>query len=60
MIVRVWMPVGAELEVFTVKVEDPEPETEAGEKLAVAPEGKPVTLKPTFPVNPLDAVTLTL
>jgi hypothetical protein len=41
-------------------VEDPELETELGEKLAVAPEGNPATLKLTFPVNPLDAFTLTL
>ena len=59
-IVRVWLPVGVELEVFTVKVEDPEPVTEVGEELAVAPEGDPVTLKLMFPVNPLDGVTLTV
>ena len=50
------MPVGVELEVFTVKVEDPEPENEAGEKLALASDGKPVTLKLTFPVNQLGRV----
>ncbi len=54
------MPVGVELEVFTVKVEDPEPETELGAKLAVAPGGNPLMLKPTFSVNPLDGVTLTV
>jgi hypothetical protein len=54
------VPVGVELEVFTAKVEDPEPETELGVKLAVAPEGNPVTLKLTFPVNPLEGVTLTV
>lgn len=54
------MPVGVELEVFTVKVEDPEAETERGEKLAVAPEGNPVTLKLTFPVNPLEGITFTV
>jgi hypothetical protein len=46
--------------VFTDMVEDPEPVTELGLKLAVAPEGNPVTLKVTFPVNPLEGVTLTL
>ena len=46
------MPVGVELEVFTVKVEEPEPETELGVKLALAPKGNPVTLKLAFPVNP--------
>jgi hypothetical protein len=54
------VPVCIELEVFTVRVEDPEPATEVGEKLAVAPEGSPVTLKLTFPLNPTDGVTLTL
>ncbi len=54
------MPVGVEPEVCTVKVEDPEPETEPGPKLAAAPEGNPLTLKLTFPVNPLDGVTLTV
>ena len=39
---------------------DPEPATEAGVKLAVAPEGNPVTLKLTVPVNPLEGVTFTV
>jgi hypothetical protein len=54
------VPAGVELEVFTVRVDNPEPTTEPGEKLAVAPEGNPVTLKLTFPANPLDGFTLTL
>jgi hypothetical protein len=54
------VPIGVELKVLTVKVEDPDGPTELGEKLAVAPEGNPVTLKLTLPVNPLDGVTLTL
>ena len=54
------MPNAVELEVFTVKVEDPELETVAGVKLAVAPVGNPVTLKLTLPVNPPEGVTLTL
>jgi hypothetical protein len=41
-------------------VEDPEPETEVGVKVAVAPEGKPLTAKVTFPVNPLKGVTFTV
>jgi len=41
-------------------VEDPEPETEVGVKLAVAPEGNPLTLKLTFPLNPLEGITLTV
>ena len=51
---------GVELDVFTDSVEDPEPVTEFGLKLAVAPEGNPLTLKVTFPLNPLEGVTLTL
>jgi hypothetical protein len=54
------VPAAVELEAFTVMVEDPEPETEVGEKLAVAPEGNPLALKLTLPVNPLDGVTLTV
>ena len=55
-----YIPVGVELDVFTARVEDPEPETEFGVKLAVAPEGNPVTLKFTFPLNPFEGVTLTV
>jgi len=49
-----------ELEVFNVRVDDPDPETEVGLKLGVAPEGNPLTLKLTFPLKPLEGVTLTL
>ena len=38
-----------------VKVEVPFPATEDGLKLEVAAEGKPVTLKVTFPLNPFRA-----
>jgi len=51
---------GVELEVLTDSVEDPEPVTELGLKLTVAPEGNPVMLNATFPLNPLEGVTLTL
>ena len=51
---------GVEFEVLTAMVEDPEPETELGLKLAVAPEGSPFTLKVTFPANPFEGVTLTV
>ena len=47
---------GVELEVFTDRVEDPDPETELVLKLPVAPEGNPLTLKFTVPVNPLEGV----
>ena len=46
--------------MLIVMVEDPEPETELGLKLAVAPDGNPLTPKVTFPVNPLEGVTLTV
>ena len=50
-IVRIDVPVpAAPLFVVTLKVED-EP------KLAVAPFGNPLTLKPTLPVNPPEDVT---
>jgi hypothetical protein len=54
------VPAGVEPEVFTDRLEDPEPVTELGLKLAVAPDGNPVMLKLTFPVNPTEGVTLTL
>jgi hypothetical protein len=41
-------------------VEDPEPVTELGLKVAVAPEGRPDTLKVTVPLNPLEGVTVTV
>ena len=44
------------LAVLTVRVELPEPVTEAGLKFALAPPGSPlVTLKLTVPVNPFTA-----
>jgi hypothetical protein len=52
-IVRVYVPVGVVVAVETVSVECPEVETDAGLKLAVAPVGKPLTLRFTVPVKPL-------
>ncbi len=46
--------------VETVSVELPEPATETGLKLPPAPEGNPLTLKPTLPLNPFEGVTVTL
>ena len=44
------------LAVLAVRIELPEPVTEAGLKLALAPAGSPlVTLKLTVPVNPFTA-----
>jgi hypothetical protein len=40
------------LVVLTVSVEDPEPATDVGLKVAVVPRGNPETLKFTVPVNP--------
>ena len=51
---------GVELEVLTAMVEEPEPETEGGVNVAVAPGGKPLTVKLTFPLNPLEGVTVTV
>ena len=42
--IRGYVPVGVEVVVLIVRVDDPEPVTEDGEKLPVAPEGKPLTL----------------
>src|SRR6476659_7121377 len=39
-------------------VEEPEPVTEVGLKLALAPLGRPLTLKLTVPVNPPSAATV--
>jgi hypothetical protein len=44
-IVSVYVPPGVELDVLTVNVEEPEPVTDDGLKLADAPEGKPLTLR---------------
>lgn len=54
------VPVVVVVVVVTVMVDVPEPATEAGLKLAVAPLGKPVTLNDTTPVKPPDGVTVTV
>lgn len=46
--------------MLTDIVLDPEPVTEVGLKLALAPEGKPLTPKPTAPENPPDPVMVTV
>ena len=55
-----YVPAGVAQLVEAVSVEEPEPLTEAGLKLAIAPLGKPLTLKLTVPVNPLSGFTLTV
>jgi hypothetical protein len=54
-IVRVNVPVGVVLAVVTVMVEEPEAVTDVGLKLAEAPEGNPLALKVTVPLNPFKA-----
>ncbi len=51
-IVIVNVPVEVVLAVVTVMVEDPEPVTEGGLKLALVPVGNPLALKVTVPLNP--------
>lgn len=48
--VSVYVPVGVVIAVETVSAELPEPETEVGLKLAVAPVGNPLRLRFTVPV----------
>ena len=55
LIVKVEVPSGVLPVVVTVRVELPDPVTVAGEKLAVAPVGKPLALSVTTPVNPFSA-----
>jgi hypothetical protein len=43
--------------VVTVMVDEPEPVTEVGLKLALAPLGNPLAVKATAPLNPPDPVT---
>jgi hypothetical protein len=54
-IVRVYEPVGVVVAVETVSVELPEAETDAGLKLALAPVGKPFTVRFTVSVKPFSA-----
>src|SRR6185369_3266577 len=58
--VRGYVPVDVPLVVVRVMVVGPLPVTVAGLKAAVAPAGKPFTVNPTVPVNPLNAVTVTV
>jgi hypothetical protein len=57
-IVKVFVPAGVLLPVNTVIVEEPEPVTDVGLKLALEPDGNPLTPRPTFPLNPSEAVTV--
>lgn len=55
MMVKVYAPAGVAHVVEIVRVEEPEPVTEAGVKVAVMLAGKLVTLKATLPLKPLRA-----
>src|SRR5262249_37875265 len=59
-IVRVRVPVRVVDVVLMVRVLVPDPVTEAGEKLAVAPRGRFETLRLTAPVKPFSAPTVTV
>ena len=52
------LPVGVVLAVVTVMVDEPEPFTDVGLKLALAPAGNPLALKVTVPVKPPVGVTV--
>jgi hypothetical protein len=60
LIVNVDVPTGVLPVVVTVNVELPVPVTVAGEKLAVAPAGNPLKVKPIEPEKPAVAVVLTV
>jgi len=51
-------PAGVEVEVVTVRVEEPEPVTEVGLNTPVVPEGSPLTPSMTVPVNPFSGATV--
>lgn len=57
-IVNVYVPAGVVVAVVTDSAELPEPETDAGLRLAVAPVGSPLTLKFTVSVKPFSALTV--
>ena len=56
-IVRGYVPTAVVDAVETVSVEFPEPVSDAGLKLAVAPVGNPLTLKAAVPVKPFSALS---
>lgn len=58
--VSVELPVGVEVAVAMLREEDPEVLMEAGLKVAVAPEGRPLALSAMDPVNPFCATAVTV
>ena len=57
-IVNGYVPVGVVPAVATVIVDEPDVVTDAGLKLAVAPDGSPLALKVTVPEKPPEGVTV--
>jgi hypothetical protein len=55
-----YVPPGVVLDVFTVSVEDPEPVIVLRLKPDVAPDGSPLTLRATVPLNPPSDPTVTV
>jgi hypothetical protein len=55
-IITVYVPTGVVVAVETVSVELPEPVTDVGAKLAVAPAGNPLTPRATVAVKPFSAL----
>ena len=58
--VSVYEPTEVALEAATVSVEEPDPVTEAGAKEVEAPEGKPLTEKPTALEKPFVELMVTV
>ena len=54
-----YAPTGVAVEVVICSVAVPDPDTVVGLKLALAPFGRPATLKVTGPEKPFNALTLT-
>jgi hypothetical protein len=54
------LPAGVVALDVIVIVVDPDAVIDVGSKLAVAPDGRPLALKVTSPVNPADGVTVTV
>jgi len=59
-IVKLYVPAGVVLLVFTVNVDEPLPVTLVGVNVGLAPDGRPLTLKPTVPLKPFKAETETV
>ena len=56
--VIVKLPLGVELDVATVTVDEPEPVIDVGFNVGVAPEGNPLTARLTTPLKPFNELTV--